>query len=135
MKIAYQFAEKQNSAVNELLEQRQILMKLIENLNTACGDAEEVLGNLPDDLPPKRRRVVETACSLVGKTDYFWGGKSLTTGWDTRWGTLRKVTAPSNSTTGTFRPYGLDCSGFVDWVFCNAADGAYYPGHGGCATM
>ncbi|MEY8389726.1 NlpC/P60 family protein, partial [Oscillospiraceae bacterium 38-13] len=37
------------------------------------------------------------------------------------------------STTGTYRPYGLDCSGFVDWVFYNISDGAYTIGHGGGA--
>lgn len=31
------------------------------------------------------------------------------------------------------RPYGGDCSGFVDWVFYNAADGGCIIGHGGGA--
>ena len=55
----------------------------------------------------------------------------MTLGWDSRWGQLRKVTAEGSSSTGTYRPYGLDCSGFVDWVFYNATDGAYVIGHGG----
>lgn len=135
MKAAYRFTENQNSAVDELLEQRQLLMELVGNLNTVRTDAEEVLRNLPADLPPERRRVVEAACALVGKVNYFWGGKSLTIGWDSRWGTLRKVTAPGNSTTGTFRPYGLDCSGFVDWTFYNASSGTYVLSHGGGAMM
>ena len=79
--------------------------------------------------------MVEAACSLVGKVNYHWDGKTLVIGWDSRWGQLRKVTAEGNSTTGTYRPDGLDCSGFVDWVFYNATGGAYYPGHGGGATM
>lgn len=56
-------------------------------------------------------------------------------GWDSRWGQLQKVWADGSSTTGTYRPYGLDCSGFVDWVFYNASGGAYVLGHGGGATM
>ena len=32
-------------------------------------------------------------------------------------------------------PYGLDCSGFVDWAFYNATGGSYVIGHGGGATM
>ena len=44
------------------------------------------------------------------------------------------VTAAGNSTTGTMRPYGLDCSGFVDWVFYNVTNGAYVIGHGGGAS-
>lgn len=79
--------------------------------------------------------MVETACRLVGKVNYFWGGKSLVIGWDSRWGQLTKVWADGNSTTDTYRPYGLDCSGFVDWVFYNVTDGEYVIGHGGGAHM
>ena len=35
----------------------------------------------------------------------------------------------------TSHGYGLDCSGFVDWVFYNATGGQYIIGHGGGATM
>ena len=98
-----------------------------------CG--REVLRNLPEDLSLERREVIKTACSLVGKVNYFWGGKSLVMGWDSRWGSLRKVTADGSSTTGTYRPYGLDCSGFADWVFYNASGGTYILGHGGGAMM
>lgn len=44
-----------------------------------------------------------------------------------------EVTAAGSSTTGTFRPYGLDCSGYADWVFYNASGGEYIIGHGGGA--
>ena len=70
----------------------------------------------------------------MGKVNYFWGGKSLELGWDDQWGQVKKVWAVGNSTTGTYRPFGLDCSGFVDWVFYNATDGEYIPGHGGGAA-
>ena len=68
-------------------------------------------------------------CQLVGKVNYFWGGKSYVIGWDSRWGTLTKVTAPGNDTSGTYRPFGLDCSGFIDWALRNAglpSDGHWY---------
>ena len=45
-----------------------------------------------------------------------------------------KVTAEGSSTTGTVRPFGLDCSGMVDWVFYNQSGGQYVIGHGGGAT-
>ena len=77
---------------------------------------------------------METALSLVGKVGYFWGGKSLVIGWDSRWGTLREVTAAGSSTTGTYRPYGLDCSGMMDWIFYNITGGEYILGRGGGAT-
>ena len=93
-----------------------------------------MLAALPDDLSEQRRNVVQTALTLYGKVNYFWGGKSLSIGWDSRWGELRKVTAAGSRTTGSYRPFGLDCSGFVDWVFYNATNGGYIIGHGGGAA-
>ena len=72
--------------------------------------------------------------TYLEKGHYFGGGKSLVIGWDARWGELRQVTAAGSSTTGTYRPYGTDCSGFVDWVFYNQSGGGYVIGHGGGAT-
>ena len=97
------------------------------------GEAMEVWERLPDDLSMERRRVVTYALALVDKVDYFWGGKSLVLGWDDRWGELTEVTAEGSDTTGTEQPYGLDCSGFVDWAFYNASGGEYVIGQGGGA--
>ena len=135
MKTAYHFNRNQIAALDELLEQRDLLRELIEDAYSVSGDTAALIRSLPEDLSPEREAVVRTACSLVGKVNYFWGGKSLVIGWDVRWGELRQVTAAGNSTTGTYRPYGTDCSGFVDWVFYNATGGGYIIGHGGGATM
>lgn len=97
------------------------------------GEAMEVWERLPDDLSMERRMVVTYALALVGKVDYFWGGKSLVLGWDDRWGELTEVAAEGSDTTGTEQPYGLDCSGFVDWAFYNASGGEYVIGQGGGA--
>ena len=134
MKTAYHFNRNQIAALDELLEQRDLLRELIEDVYSVSGDTAALLRDLPEGLSPEREAVVRTACSLVGKVNYFWGGKSLVIGWDARWGELRQVTAAGNSTTDTYRPYGLDCSGFVDWVFYNATNGSYIIGHGGGAT-
>ena len=135
MKTEYHFNRNQIAALDELLEQRDLLRELIEDAYSVSGDTAALLRDLPEDLSPEREAVVRTACSLVGKVNYFWGGKSLVIGWDVRWGELRQVTAAGSSTTGTYRPYGLDCSGFVDWVFYNQSGGSYVIGHGGGATM
>lgn len=97
------------------------------------GEAMEVWERLPDDLSMERRMVVTYALALVEKVDYFWGGKSLVLGWDASWGELMEVTAEGSDTTGTEQPYGLDCSGFVDWAFYNASGGEYVIGQGGGA--
>ena len=98
------------------------------------GEAMEVWERLPDELSMERRMVVTYALALVDKVDYFWGGKSLVLGWDDRWGELTEVTAEGSDSTGTGQPYGLDCSGFVDWAFYNASSGSYIIGQGGGAA-
>ena len=135
MKTVYHFNRNQIAALDELLEQRDLLRELIEDVYSVSGDTAALLRDLPEGLSPEREAVVRTACSLVGKVNYFWGGKSLVIGWNARWGEVRQVTAAGSSTTGTYRPYGLDCSGFVDWVFFNQSGGSYVIGHGGGATM
>ncbi len=135
MPAFYGFTPRQTSSMAELLANRVMLTELIGRLSIISADANAVLDNLPADLSPERRAVIQTACSLVGKVNYFWGGKSYVIGWDSRWGQVRKVTAGGSSSTGTYRPYGLDCSGFVDWVFYNITDGEYIIGHGGGAAM
>ena len=133
MRTAYTFTSYQNTAMDELLADRAALATLAGSLTITNADAQAVLNGLPDDLSPERRAVVETALKLYGKVNYFWGGKSLVLGWDSRWGQLRKVTAEGSPTTGTYRPYGLDCSGYIDWVFYNMSGGEYLIGHGGGA--
>lgn len=98
------------------------------------GEAMKVWERLPDDLPLQRRTVVTYALALVDEVDYFWGGKSLTLGWDDRWGEMTAVSAEGSDTTGTAQPYGLDCSGFVDWAFYNASGSSYVIGQGGGAA-
>ena len=133
MRTEYAFTEYQNQALTELLAELATMDLLLTDLSASQEQARNILRNLPAGLSPERRAVVETACKLVGKVNYFWGGKSRVIGWDSRWGTIQKVWADGSSTTGTYRPYGLDCSGFVDWVFYNISDGAYTIGHGGGA--
>ena len=114
MRVFYSFTEEQNEALDELLANSGMLATLAGDLTISDTTAKKLLADLSADLDPERRAVVETACRLVGKVNYFWGGKSLVIGWNSRWGQLTKVWADGNSTTDTYRPYGLDCSGFVD---------------------
>ena len=131
MRTAYSFTPYQNNALDELLADRAALSQLAGNLTITDADVSAVLDALPDDLSPERRAAVETALQLVGKVNYFWGGKSSAIGWDSRWGTLQKVWAEGSSTTGTYRPFGLDCTGYLDWAYRNAglhSDGHWYIG-------
>ena len=134
MREHYAFTDEQNDMLDDLLENLDLLGGAIGNLAVTEADAKELLASLPADLSAERREIIETACQLVGKVNYFWGGKSLVLGWDSRWGTTMQVTAAGSSSSGTYRPYGMDCSGYVDWVFYNATGGEYIIGHGGGAS-
>ena len=137
----YGFTDQQREMLEELLkpDYDDIFLSLIGNYQpggTPIGpiDISDIQGTLPDDLDPLRETIVLTAYQLLGKVTYFWGGKSLVLGWDSRWGTPTTVTAPGSGSTGKVLPFGLDCSGFVDWTFYNATNGAYLPGRGGGAA-
>ena len=134
MREHYAFTDEQNDMLDDLLENLDLLGGAIGNLAVTEADAKKLLASLPAGLSAERREIIETACQLVGKVNYFWGGKSLVLGWDSRWGTTMQVTAPGSSSSGTYRPYGMDCSGYVDWVFYNATGGEYIIGHGGGAS-
>ena len=141
MAAEYGFTAQQQEMLEELLkpDYDDIFLSLIGNYQpdgTPIGpvDISDIQGTLPDDLDPLRESIVLTAYQLLGKVTYFWGGKSLVLGWDSRWGTPTTVTAPGSGSTGKVLPFGLDCSGFVDWTFYNATDGAYLPGRGGGAA-
>ena len=139
MAEAYHFTTEQKKLLEELMqpEYEELFMRLTGSYqDIALSDKEvaEIMKNLPADLSENRKQVVLTAYQLLGKVHYFWGGKSLIIGWDSRWGMPMKVTAEGSSTTGTVRPFGLDCSGMVDWVFYNQSGGQYVIGNGGGAT-
>ena len=139
MEDEYRFNAEQHKLLEELIqpEYEELFMRLTGSYqDIALSDKEvaEIMKKLPADLSEERKQVVLTAYQLLGKVNYFWGGKSLVLGWDSRWGMPMEVTAEGSSTTGTVRPFGLDCSGMVDWVFYNQSGGQYVIGHGGGAT-
>ena len=126
----YHFTRKQQEALNTLLEQDEVLISATQSLAVSDVTAQDILKNLPDTLSAERKKVIKAACSLVGKVNYFWGGKSSAIGWDSEWGKLKTVSAEGSKTTGTKRPFGLDCSGFVTWSFINSGFNASSIGHG-----
>lgn len=136
----YDFTKYQKQSAEELLkpEYAQMLSELIGAMDVTGNNVEisdaalrDILDNFPEAVSEKRKATVKTAFSLVGKVSLFWAEKSSAIGWDSRWGTPRKVTAAGSNTTGMTIPYGLDCSGFVDWVFNNTF--GVVVGHGGGA--
>ena len=136
----YRFSADQRKLLEELMqpEYQELFAALTgsyQDIELSPDEVAKIMESLPADLSEARKQVVLTAYQLLGKVHYYWGGKSLVIGWDSRWGMPMEVTAEGSSTTGTVRPFGLDCSGFVDWVFYNQSGGNYVIGHGGGATM
>ena len=131
MTVRYSFTRYQVEAMDALMDELEEWGLFIGDLEITDSTAIQVWNDLPAGLSNERRTVIQYALSLVGKVHYFWGGKSLVLGWDPRWGTSTQVWAAGSPTTGTYRPYGMDCSGFVDWVFYNQSGGEYIIGHGG----
>ncbi len=84
-------------------------------------DAELIAFVNMQECNATRKHILTTALSLAGRVPYFWGGKSAP-GWNDEWNTPKLVTAAGSPSSGTIRPYGLDCSGFSTWVFTTAMD-------------
>lgn len=59
------------------------------------------------------RKILDTAFSLIGQVPYQWGGKPKKSGYDTSWWLYDEA--------GQQR--GLDCSGYVQWVFMTCGYG------------
>lgn len=125
----YGLTAKQREAVETLLEHGDVLTASSHSLAIINADVQSIINGLPSSLPQKRKDVVKNAGSLVGKVNYFWGGKSAAIGWDSAWGSMQRVTAAGSPSSGTIRAFGLDCSGFVSWAFNNSGmyvgDGTY----------
>ncbi len=135
----YHLSDEQRSLLAELMEPeyQELFMALTgsyQDIELSPEEAARIMEQLPAGLSQERKQIVLTAYQLLGRVHYYWGGKSLVLGWDSRWGTPMEVTADGSSTTGTVRPFGLDCSGMVDWVFYNQSGGQYIIGHGGGAA-
>lgn len=64
-----------------------------------------------------QRTVAEAAASLYNKVYYFPGGKSISKGWDDKWGEPRRWKDADGNMSNYTWPYGLDTDGFITWVF------------------
>lgn len=117
----------------EAIQKMAAALKMTLYGNTGNGqavpltDAELIAFVDRQNCGAARKKVLTTALSLVGKVPYFWGGKSGP-GWNDEWNTPKLVTAAGSVTSGTIRPYGLDCSGFTDWTYKTALGISLYGG-------
>lgn len=128
----YGFNETQNQMIAEMRRSGYGVLVSTNNVKTFLtrAEIEEIKSYIPEGVELDGEAFATVAKSIVGQVNYFWGGKSSAIGWDSRWGTDMEVTSPGSSTTGTVRPFGLDCSGYVTWVFVNMGLPVETIGHG-----
>lgn len=91
-------------------------VSVISMLNPlTSAEIESYLERLPEMLSPERRRLIEVALSSVGKIPYYWGGKASHPDFEgNQFGAL-----VSPDTKGRVLK-GLDCSGWISWVYWTA---------------
>lgn len=79
------------------------------------ADIDSILGNLSkEDLTIIRQAIIEFALKYVGRIPYYFGGKAEYLDYEKNH--FYSIVEPD--TKGRTRK-GLDCSGFVSWVFAN----------------
>ena len=71
---------------------------------------------LPQKLTHKRSDILKAAYALLGVPYWMGGGHgTIASGVSSDWG--KRVSAPSSGWNKGRRYHGLDCSGFVRWVY------------------
>jgi hypothetical protein len=122
----YNMDEQQRDLLYELMQpefQRTFASLTGNHAFESASEAEieEALSSL-GDLEAERVTVVETAYSLVGRISYLYGGKFNALGWNSKWGMPQNVTVTDENGEKATKSKicGLDCSGYVSWVFINA---------------
>ena len=123
MADAYDMSARRKTFLYELMqpEFQRTFASMTGNtafFETSKEGLDELLDTLPDGTNVERKQVVETAFSLVGKISYVFGGKYNRLGWNNEWGNANE--AEEGEKVRISRDEGLDCSGFVSWVFINA---------------
>lgn len=99
------------------IEQSVFLNLIKEQL---IGEDESIaLESALSQTAGNRNIIINVAASLIGQVPYQWGGKAVHAGYDSTWWTFDDSGAQK----------GLDCSGFVQWVYMSAgyAEDTYVP--------
>lgn len=78
----------------------------------SAGEIDAYMDKLPAGLSRKRREIIQFALSSVGKVPYYWGGKPSRAGYEGNY-----FGTPINPDTKGRILKGLDCSGWINWVY------------------
>lgn len=101
--------EKYDAAINGKALSESIFVSMPVNTVIPTDIAEE-LRELNSAYTEEQRSVIRAAISLYGRVPYQWGGKAHHAGYDNTWWTFNE----------SGEQKGLDCSGYVQWVYMTA---------------
>ncbi len=106
---------ERKAIINMCISGRGLAQSIFINLSTKNILAPETLSYitlLKEDgqLSENQKAIIDTATALIGNVPYEWGGKANKPGYDHTWWTFED----------NGKQKGLDCSGFVEWVFRTA---------------
>ncbi len=119
--VLHKYNDEERRIISEMLSVAYVSMGNGYDVDfVSNADIEKIKDEMPENLDYIRKKVVDVSLSLVGKVPYFWGGKYNNVGENPNWGVPTIVSSAGSKTTGTTRPLGLDCSGYVTWAFINA---------------
>lgn len=89
---------------------QEIFVKAAQDSSILSDDAKAQLEEAYATATGNRLSIVNTAARLIGQIPYQWGGKSQKAGYDTTWWSFDE----------SGQQKGLDCSGYVQWVYRTA---------------
>lgn len=78
-------------------------------------EIDNYMNHLPESLSQERRRLIHYALSSVGRVPYYWGGKPGSPGYD-----KNHFGAPVTPDEKGRSLKGLDCSGWISWIYWSA---------------
>lgn len=104
--VAARINKIKNSSITSDGLLQNVFIQTVQNVEMD-DETKTYIEKLPESLTDNQLSLINTAISLIGKVPYEWGGKSTKAGYDATWWTF----------DATGRQKGLDCSGFVQWVF------------------
>lgn len=91
-------------------------------------DIDRIMNLMPDDLSEERMNIVQYAMSSVGRIPYYYGDSTSKPGYDNqRFGQAAAASDAyyeKNATKGRYI-HGLDCSGWISWVYLSTIDRPY----------
>lgn len=104
----YQKLESCNYTADELLQ--SLVYTFYTNPEELDEEMKGTIKEALDTTTGNRHNIISTALSLLGAVPYQWGGKPSMAGYDTSWWLFNTE----------MQQRGLDCSGYVQWVYMTA---------------